>query len=160
MAQIVQKLRKAGEKIVMTGGVFDLLHPGYTRYLQKAKSLGDILIVAINSDHSARENKGPKRPINNQETRAEIIAALEAVDYVTVFDELTPKEIIAQIKPHLWVKGGHYKPEEMPEAPIVKQYGGKIIILPLEKDFSVSRLVDKITKEAPVKVPQKGSFAR
>lgn len=157
---IAQKLRQQGKKIIMTGGIFDILHPGHTRYLQKAKKLGDVLIVAVNSDDSAKRNKGPKRPINNQESRVEIIASLESVDYVTIFDELTPKEIIAEVKPDIWVKGGHYKEVEMPETSTVKQYGGKVKILPLEKDFSVSDLVDKIVKEKPLKIHRKGSFSK
>lgn len=160
IASIAQKLRREGKKIIMTGGFFDLLHPGHTRYLQKAKQLGDALIVAVNSDDSARRNKGPKRPINNQVARAEILAALGSVDYVVIFDELTPKEIIAEIKPDIWVKGGHYKEEEMPETPIVKQYGGKIKILPLEEGFSVSMLVEKIIKDKPVKISKRESFCQ
>lgn len=157
---IAQKLRRQGKKIIMTGGCFEILHPGHTRYLQKAKKLGDVLIVAVNSDDSAKRNKGQKRPINNQEIRVEIIASLESVDYVTIFNELTPKEIINQVRPHIWVKGGQYKPEEMPETPIIRRYGGKIKILPLERGFSVSNLVEKIVKEKPIKIHQTGSFAR
>lgn len=157
---IARKLRQKGKKIVMTGGMFDFLHPGHTRYLQKAKELGDLLIVAVNSDDSTRRNKGPKRPINPQRSRAEIIAALESVDYVTIFDELTPKEIIAQVKPHIWVKGGQYKKKEMPETPIVKKYGGQVKILPLEEGFSVSDMVEKIIRESPLKVSRKGSFVK
>lgn len=157
---IAQKLRAAGKRITMTGGFFDILHPGHTRYLQKAKKLGDILIVAVNSDDSTRKNKGSKRPINNQEIRAEMVAALESVNYVTIFNELTPRKIISQVKPHIWVKGGDYKPEEMPETSLVKQYGGRVKILPLEKNFSVSGLVDKIIKEKPFKIRQKGSFVQ
>lgn len=157
---VAQKIRLQGKKIVMTGGIFDVLHPGHTRYLQKAKKLGDILIVVVNSDDSTRRNKGPKRPINNQEIRMEIIASLESVDYVTIFNELTPKEIITEVKPHIWVKGGQYKSGEMPEAPVIRKYGGKIRILPLEKGFSVSDLVKKILKEEPIKSYQKESSAR
>ena len=152
LALIAQKLRQRGKKTVMSGGVFDILHPGHTRYLQKAKKLGDVLIVAVNSDDSAKKIKGPKRPINNQEIRMEMIAALESVDYVTIFDELTPKEIIAQVKPDMWVKGGQYREEEMPETPIIRRYGGKIKILSIEEDFSVSGLVGKIIKEKPIKI--------
>jgi len=157
---IAQKLRRQGKKIVMTGGIFDILHPGHTRYLQKAKKLGDALIVAINTNDSTRRNKGPKRPINNQEIRAEIIAALESVDYVTIFNESTPKEIIAQVKPDMWVKGGQYREEEMPETPIIRRYGGKVKILPPEEDFSVSGLVEKIIKEKPIKVLREENFIR
>lgn len=157
---ITQKLKRGGKKIVMTGGIFDILHPGHTRYLQKAKKLGDVLIVAVNSDSSTKKNKGPKRPINNQGARTEIIAALESVDYVTIFNEVTPEKIIAQAEPNIWVKGGHYKKEKMPETLIVKRYGGKVKILPLEKGFSVTGLVEKIIKEKPIKVLPKESFSR
>ena len=153
-------LKKQGKKIVMAGGFFDILHPGHTRYLEKARNLGDVLIVAINSDESTRKNKGPKRPINNEKTRAEILTALESVNYVTIFNELTPKEIIAEVKPDIWVKGGHYKKAEMPETAIIKQYGGKVKILPFEKGFSVSGLVEKIIKQKPVKISKKEGFWR
>lgn len=157
---IAKKLHQQKKKIVMAGGFFDILHPGHTRYLQKSRKLGDILIVAVNSDSSTRKNKGPKRPINNQKVRTEILAALESIDYVTIFNELTPKEIIAEVKPDIWVKGGHYKEAEMPETLTVKQYGGKVKILPLEENFSVSTLVEKIVKEKPVKIPQTKSFSQ
>lgn len=156
----VAVLKKQGKKIVMTGGFFDILHSGHTRYLEKARNLGDVLIVAINSDESTRKNKGPKRPINNEKDRAEILTALESANYVTIFNELTPKEIITEVKPDIWVKGGHYKKAEMPETEIIKQYGGKVKILPFEKGFSVSGLVEKIIKEKPVKVCQKESYVK
>src|SRR3972149_5936992 len=140
MTNIVSQLRRQNKKVVMTGGFFDILHPGHTRYLQQAKNMGDVLIVALNSDESTRKNKGPKRPINPQGIRAEILAALESVDYVVIFDEVTPKEIIAEIKPNVWVKGGQYKAEEMPESPIVRSCGGEIKIVPLVGGFSVSDL--------------------
>lgn len=157
---LVRNLKRSGKKIVMTGGVFDILHPGHTRYLEEAKRLGDILLVAVNSDESTRKIKGPKRPINNQKVRIELLAALESVDYVTIFDELTPKEIINQVRPNIWVKGGQYKKEEMPETSVIKGYGGKIKILPLERGFSVSDLVEKIIKEKPLKTHQVGIFVR
>lgn len=160
LISIAKKLHQQGNKIIMTGGFFDIIHPGHTRYLQKAKNLGDILIVVVNSDGSTRNNKGPKRPINNQEIRLEIIASLESVDYVAIFNELTPKEIIAEIKPSVWIKGGQYKETEIPETLTVKQCGGKVIIIPLEKDFSVSSLIEKIIKEKPTKICQTGSFSR
>lgn len=157
---IAEKLHQQKKKIIMAGGFFDILHPGHTRYLQKSRKLGDVLIVAVNSDSSTKKNKGPKRPINNQKVRTEILASLESVDYVTIFNELTPKKIIAEVKPDIWVKGGHYKEAEMPETPTVKQYGGKVKILPLEENFSVSTLVKKIIKEKPIKIPQTRSFSK
>lgn len=160
LISIAKKLHQQGKKIIMTGGFFDIIHPGHTRYLQKAKNLGDVLIVVVNSDDSTRKNKGPKRPINNQEIRLEILSSLESVDYVAIFSELTPKEIIAEIKPSVWIKGGHYKIREMPETLTVKQCGGKVKIISLEKGFSVSNLVKKIIKEKPTKICQTGSFSR
>lgn len=144
----------------MTGGVFNILHPGHARYLQKAKKLGDLLIVAVNSDLSTRKIKGPKRPINSQETRTEMLAALESVDYVTIFVETTPINIIKAIKPDIWVKRGQYKENEMPETNIVKKYKGLVRILPLEGRFSASSLVENILEKKPIKQHQKGSFVR
>lgn len=162
LKKITQNLKQKRKKIIMTAGFFDILHPGHTRFLQEAKKLGDILMVAINSDSSTRRNKGPKRPINSQEIRTEVLAALESVDYVTVFNELTPVKIINQIKPHIWVKGGEYKIEEMPETPIVKRYGGEVKIIKIigNEEFSVSDLVEKILKEKPYKNLSKESYSK
>src|SRR3990170_6290960 len=123
---LVKMLREVGKKIVMTGGMYDLLHPGHTRFLEEAKKQGDILIVALNSDTSTRRNKGPHRPIQKQQFRAEVIAALASVDYVTFFSELTPEKIIREIQPDIWAKGIEYKNKFMPEAKVVTSYGGQI----------------------------------
>lgn len=160
LVEVVKNLKRNNKTIVMSGGVFDILHPGHTRYLEKTKNMGDILIVAVNSDSSTRKIKGPKRPINNQKIRTEMLAALESVDYVVIFNQIVPNEIIELIKPNIWVKGGHYKIEEMPEAKIINQYGGKIKIIPTEEGFSVSGLVNKIIKQEPLKIHQKNSYER
>lgn len=146
IASIAKRLREQDKTVVMTGGVFDILHPGHTRCLGKAKSFGDRLIVAINSDRSTTAIKGPSRPINHQKFRAEVIAALESVDYVTIFDELTPTEIINEVQPDIWVKGGDYKNRDLPEARIIKAYGGKIRIVP-GKIYSVTEMINKICRK-------------
>ena len=136
--------RAAGHRIVFTNGVFDLLHPGHVRYLQQARTLGDVLIVAINADRSVRANKGPARPITPEQERAEILGALECVDAVTIFDEETPFEIIRALQPDVLVKGGDYKPEEVVGRDILEESGGKVELVPLKEGFSTSAIVDRI----------------
>ncbi|RKY02827.1 D-glycero-beta-D-manno-heptose 1-phosphate adenylyltransferase, partial [Candidatus Poribacteria bacterium] len=121
LVEIVERERRAGKRIVTTNGCFDLLHVGHVRYLYEAKRLGDVLIVAINSDESVRRIKGPLRPIIPQEERAEMVAALEPVDYVTIFDEDTPIPLIKAIRPDFHVKGGDYKLDEMIEREAVEE---------------------------------------
>lgn len=115
----VDALKKQNKKIVTTSGVFDILHIGHIRYLRAAKKLGDVLIVAVNSDSSVRKIKGPKRPLNNENDRAEALASLECVDYVTIFSENTPIKILGIIKPRIHVKGGDYNIDEIVEKDIV-----------------------------------------
>ena len=117
--------------IVFTNGCFDLLHPGHFRLLRYARSLGDLLVVGINSDASARRLKGPDRPIVPQHVRAAALCALESVDVVIVFDELDPVPTIHAVRPAIHVKGGDYGAEDMPEAQVVESYGGKVVIMPL-----------------------------
>jgi len=144
LKQIVDKLKKQGKKIVFTNGCFDLLHVGHIRYLQKAKKLGDILIVAINSDDSVKKIKGKSRPIIPAEERSEVIAALECVDYVVIFHETLPNRVIETLKPDIHVKGGDYSVNELPEAKIVKSYGGKVIILGKVEGHSTSEIIRRI----------------
>ncbi|RKY83134.1 D-glycero-beta-D-manno-heptose 1-phosphate adenylyltransferase [candidate division KSB1 bacterium] len=144
LKQIVDKLKKQGKKIVFTNGCFDLLHVGHIRYLQKAKKLGDILIVAINSDDSVKKIKGKSRPIIPAEERSEVIAALECVDYVVIFHETLPNRVIETLKPDIHVKGGDYSVNELPEAKIVKSYGGKVIILDKIEGHSTSEIIRRI----------------
>lgn len=130
LIKAVDQARLAGKVIVFTNGCFDILHVGHVRYLQKARSLGDLLVVGVNTDASVRKLKGPDRPINSESDRAEVLAALECVDYVSLFDEDTPIELIQAIKPDVDVKGGDYKLEDMPEAEVVREYGGRVEIIP------------------------------
>src|SRR5918911_5313518 len=113
LAEVRARLRAAGRRLVFTNGCFDLLHVGHVRYLQQARALGDALLVAINSDRAVRELKGAGRPVMNEEERAEVLAALSAVDYVTVFDDISPRSLIARILPDILVKGGDYRLDEI-----------------------------------------------
>lgn len=129
--------------LVFTNGCFDILHTGHVTYLAEAKALGDILIVGINSDPSVKILKGPLRPIHAQADRAIVIAALESVDAVTIFDQKTPIQLIEKLKPHIHVKGGDYKKESLPEYPFVKKYGGDLKILPFHTGHSTSKSIEK-----------------
>jgi rfaE bifunctional protein nucleotidyltransferase chain/domain len=137
-----------GRRLVFTNGVFDVLHAGHVRYLEQAKKLGDLLIVGINGDASARRlGKGPNRPVNPLEDRAEVVAALRAVDGVVPFDEDTPERLIERLRPEVHVKGGDYRPEDLPEARIVAEYGGKVIIVPLLEGRSSSETLRRMGLE-------------
>jgi rfaE bifunctional protein nucleotidyltransferase chain/domain len=137
-------LKGAGKKVVFTNGCFDLLHPGHTRYLRAARALGHFLIVAVNSDRSVRAIKGARRPIQEQETRAELLSALECVDAVILFDDETPYNLIRELAPDVLVKGGDWQEEEIVGADLVKQAGGTVKRIPYVEGFSTSRLIKKI----------------
>lgn len=139
-----QELKTKGKTIVTTNGCFDILHVGHVRILQEAKSLGDVLIVGLNSDESVQKLKGPSRPINNQADRAELLAALACVDYVTIFGEDTPVEFLHLVKPHVHVKGADYTPDQLAETDVVESHGGKVKILKLVPGRSTTALVAKI----------------
>ena len=132
------------QKIVFTNGCFDLLHPGHIDYLTKAKALGDVLVVGLNSDASVRQIKGDLRPINNQLFRSQMLLALKPVDYVVIFEDDTPINIIHQIKPHVHVKGGDYIATNLPEYKVIKSYGGQIEILSFLDGFSSTNIINKI----------------
>jgi len=135
------------KKIVFTNGCFDILHRGHVEYLTKARDLGNVLVLGLNTDASVkRQNKSPERPINNQETRATIIAALECVDYVVLFDEETPYELIKLVKPDVLVKGSDYKPDEIVGSDIVNERGGRVVTIPLTEGFSTTGLIEKLKK--------------
>jgi rfaE bifunctional protein kinase chain/domain/rfaE bifunctional protein nucleotidyltransferase chain/domain len=136
--------RAEGQRIVLTNGCFDVLHRGHTRYLNQAKQLGDILVVALNSDESVRRLKGPGRPINTVADRAAVIAALSCVDYVTVFDTPTPIPLIEMLRPEIYAKGGDYTPEMLVETPAVERYGGRVTILDYVADVSTTAVVQRI----------------
>ena len=139
-----ERLRKAGSQVVFTNGCFDLIHPGHVRYLQEARRLGDVLIVALNSDRSVRELKGPTRPILDEHERAEIIAALGCVDYSIVFDQSTPLELLAALRPEILVKGGDYSIDQIVGREEVEAAGGRVVSLALVDGVSTTEIVDRI----------------
>ena len=140
-----QRLRAAGRRLVFTNGVFDLLHVGHVRYLAQARTLGDALLVAINSDGTVRELKGPDRPIFDQAERAEILAALRFVDYVTIFDDISPRSLITQLLPDVLVKGGDYQLDQIHGREEVEAAGGKVISLPFVEGASTTDIIKKIS---------------
>lgn len=142
----VDELKRAGKTVVFTNGCFDLLHPGHTRYLAEARKFGDILLVALNSDRSVRALKGPGRPIFPETERAEILAALESVDYVTIFDDLTPRAIIARMLPQILVKGGDWGPTEIVGRAEVEAAGGRVVTIPVVRGYSSSSLIQEALK--------------
>ena len=141
-----QRLRAAGARLVFTNGVFDLVHVGHVRYLAQARELGDALLVAINSDRTVRELKGPDRPVFEQAERAEILAALRNVDYVTVFDDVSPRSLIAKLLPDVLVKGGDYQPDEIHGREEVEAAGGSVISLPFVEGASTTTLIKRMQK--------------
>ena len=143
---IVEDLKAEGKQIVFTNGCFDLLHVGHVRYLEQAKALGDILIVGINGDHSVRGLKGPLRPILPVEDRAEILSGLGCIDYITVFDEPTPLELITLLKPHVLVKGGDWAKDEVVGREVVEGMGGKVVLVPFVEGSSASNLIETILR--------------
>lgn len=134
----------ADKKIVFTNGCFDILHVGHKRYLQQAATLGDILVVGVNSDESVRRLKGPERPVNNEQDRAEMLCALGFIDYVVIFGEDTPYELIKKIQPDVLVKGGDYKPEEVVGKDIVEARGGKLELIKFVEGKSTTNIINKI----------------
>jgi rfaE bifunctional protein nucleotidyltransferase chain/domain len=141
---IVRKLKKQNKKIVTTNGVFDIIHPGHISSLEKAKSLGDVLIVAINSDSSVKQNKGDKRPINGHQSRMKVIAGLASTDYVFLFNQKDPSSVLAKIKPHIHVKAADYSLDRLIERKAVEDNGGKIILTKIEGSYSSTAIINKI----------------
>src|SRR6187455_398167 len=133
-----QRLRAVGRRLVFTNGVFDLLHVGHVRYLTQARALGDVLLVAINSDRTVRELKGPARPVFDESERAEILAALRVVDYVTIFDDVSPRSLIAELLPDVLVKGGDYGLDDIHGREEVEVAGGRVVSLPFVEGMSTS----------------------
>jgi rfaE bifunctional protein nucleotidyltransferase chain/domain len=144
---LIRSLKTKGKKIVSTNGVFDILHPGHVDYLTRARALGNVLIVALNSDSSVRRLKGPSRPINSAKDRALTLTALECVDYCVIFQEADPRAILEIIKPDIHVKGDDYMPEQLIEGAVVKKNGGKIVLVPVIKGYSTSNIIKKILKK-------------
>lgn len=141
-----ERMRREGKQLVFTNGCFDLLHPGHVRYLDQARALGDALVVALNSDQSVRALKGEGRPILSQRERAEVIAALAAVDYVTIFDEETPRELIAVLLPDILVKGGDWSVQHIVGREEVEAAGGKVLSLPYVEGSSTTDIIERILK--------------
>lgn len=136
-------LRSAGKKIVFTNGCFDLLHVGHVRYLQEARQLGDVLVIGVNSDASVKRLKGPTRPVQIENDRAEILAALAAVDFTVIFTEDTPENLIHKVKPDILVKGGDWQIDQIVGAPFVQSYGGKVMSLQFVDGKSTTKLIEK-----------------
>jgi len=143
-AAFAASARAAAKTIVFTNGVFDLLHPGHVRYLQQARALGDVLVVAANADASVRRNKGDHRPVTNEAERAELLAALACVDAVTVFDEDTPAEVIRAIQPDVLVKGADWPADQIVGRDTVEARGGRVVRIAVEAGYSTSALIAKI----------------
>ncbi len=137
-------LRKKGKIIAFTNGCFDILHVGHVRYLREAKKTADVLVLALNSDSSVRSIKGEKRPLVTESERAEVLSALECIDFVTIFDELTPLELIKYLKPDVLIKGGDWPEEKVVGRNEVKQWGGQVAIIPEVQGKSTTNIVEKI----------------
>jgi rfaE bifunctional protein nucleotidyltransferase chain/domain len=146
---LVACVRGAGGTVVFTNGVFDILHPGHVRYLRQARSLGSTLIVGLNSDGSVRRNKGEGRPINPEAERAEVLAALEPVDAVVIFDEDTPAEIIRAVQPDILVKGADWAADRIVGRDTVEARGGRVVRVDVEAGYSTTALIDRIRHARP-----------
>lgn len=136
--------RSQHKTVVFTNGCFDILHAGHVRYLNAARELGDILIIGLNSDSSVSALKGPTRPVNSEDDRAEVISGLQAVDHVVVFSDATAERLVATIKPDIYVKGGDYTVDKLPEAQVAAAYGGKTVLIPEVPGRSSSNIIKKI----------------
>ena len=141
---LLKDLRVQGKTVVTTNGCFDILHVGHVRYLQKTKSFADISIVCLNSDVSVKKIKGPDRPVNNENDRAEILCALECVDYVVLFDESSPEQLLVEIKPDVHTKGADYTVETLPEAKAIMENGGRIEFINFVEGKSTTSLIEKM----------------
>jgi len=146
LSRLLAGLRKKKKKIVFTNGCFDILHIGHVRYLKKAKALGDILVVGLNSDKSVKMIKGKARPLNKQGDRAGVLACFSCVDYITVFTQRTPERSIRTIRPDVLVKGGDWKIEEIVGGDFVKSYGGSVVTIPFVKGYSTTSLIERIAR--------------
>ena len=146
LADIISRLRSKGKKIVFTNGCFDILHVGHVEYLSKAKALGDILVIGLNSDSSVKNIKESGRPINKERDRAKVLASLYFVDYVTLFADATPEELIKELRPDVLVKGGDWKIDDIVGSRFVRSYGGKVKRIPFVKGYSTTALIEKIYK--------------
>jgi len=146
LTRVIEQLKAKGKTIVTTNGCFDLLHPGHIRFLNKAGELGDILVVAVNSDDSVQALKGAGRPVYSERDRAEMLAALEAVDYVIIFHEQEPSRILLTLKPHIHVKGRGYIPAELPEYRGVIENGGRVEVIEALGEYSTTAVINKLLR--------------
>ena len=146
IAKFCEILRQGGQKVVFTNGCFDILHAGHVTYLEAAKAQGNVLVLGLNTDESVRRLKGPERPINSELDRAKVVGALKAVDYVVLFGEQTAEAVIAEVKPDVYVKGGDYTLDTLPEAKIVQSYGGKVAFIDMVEGRSTTNIINKIKK--------------
>ena len=144
IAKFCEILRQGGQKVVFTNGCFDILHAGHVTYLEAAKAQGDVLVLGLNTDESVRRLKGPERPINSELDRARVVGALRAVDYVVLFGEQTAEAVIAEVKPDVYVKGGDYTLDTLPEAKIVQSYGGRVAFIDMVDGRSTTNIIKKI----------------
>jgi D-beta-D-heptose 7-phosphate kinase/D-beta-D-heptose 1-phosphate adenosyltransferase len=140
----IEKLKGVGKRIVFTNGCFDILHTGHTRYLREARKLGDVLVLGLNSDASIRSIKGEKRPIVPEAERADVMASLESVDYLTIFNEPTPLELIELLKPDVLVKGGDWAEKDIVGGDAVRKWGGTVAVIPEIKGASTTNIIEKI----------------
>jgi D-beta-D-heptose 7-phosphate kinase/D-beta-D-heptose 1-phosphate adenosyltransferase len=147
LSRVMASHQLQNKKIVFTNGCFDILHFGHIYYLAKARDLGDLLIVGLNADASVTRLKGPSRPINEQYHRAFVLASLQVVDYVTIFDEDTPLNLIQQVKPHVLVKGSDYKPEEVVGGDLVQSWGGKVQLVDVVPGLSTTHIISKASPD-------------
>lgn len=144
LAQTLFDLKQQGKRVVTTNGCFDVLHVGHLRYLQAARQVGDLLVVLLNSDLSTQLLKGPKRPIVPEAERAELLAGMSCVDFVTLFDETSPEKLLEQLQPSIHVKGGDYTEETLPEAPLLKRIGTQMVFIPFIQGKSTTNVIQKI----------------
>ena len=144
LKQVLKELRAQGKRIAFTNGCFDILHVGHVRYLREAKKTADVLVLGLNSDRSVRSIKGERRPIVPEGERADVMAALEMVDYVTLFDEDTPGELIALLEPDVLIKGGDWSAESVVGRGVVERRGGRVVIVPLTEGSSTTNVIGKI----------------
>lgn len=144
LAGILSRLRSKGKRVVFTNGCFDIIHVGHVDYLSKAKKLGDVLVIGLNSDSSVKKIKGKGRPINNERDRAKVLGALSFVDYISIFGESTPERLIKELKPDILVKGGDWKIDRIVGGDFVRSRGGKVKRIPFVKGYSTTSLIKKI----------------
>ncbi len=146
MQKKIRELKEQGKRVVFTNGVFDILHIGHLTYLEEARELGDVLVVGVNSDSSVKINKGDKRPVNDEKSRAEVLLGLKSVDFTVIFSEKTPEKLLDLLKPDIHVKGGDYRKEELPETEIVEKNAGVVKILSFVDNISTTEIINRIVE--------------